>query len=525
MLTLHIIGPMRLIDEDGASYLPLGKKAQAVLALLAAGVEHRRARNWLQDKLWSDRGPKQGAASLRQSLTEIRKALGPYRDAVATTNGIVSLDARMIRVSSDPPETTLGTVELEPLHGLDVRDPEFEDWVRDFRVSFTRRAAPPAGSVPVQIAGPEPVLMLANDPGAKGLESWFGDEFGASIARALTDLGAIKHIGEGTAPGGPAHGLILSTRNHREDGVWHAMLRLKSLRDEQVVWSGTRSIKLTGGLPLEELETQELGQQAVVEILLWVARQTGQSGASVLTAKALRQIFSLNAEGLLQAEHLLSTAYEMEPRAVILAWKAFLRLTQIVEFHHSNAETLENEARDLITQAYRDAPNNAVVQAIAAQVRLLVDRDAKGALYFSKRGIDLDGANPLAWGYYALAMAHLGRQDKAHLSAKRARYLARSSPFVFWWDMLCCLTSLSAGHLNEATSFAENVRAVMPQYRPALRYLYPLYRAQSKMGSAGDVLADLIRAEPGFKLSNYQDDTYPVATLRKTPLVEVLNRL
>src|SRR5215475_7457303 len=75
-LVIQVIGPFRLLAHDGEDLTPLGRKARALLAILALTPTRRRSRPALQDKLWSDRGPEQGAASLRQTLTEIRKALG-----------------------------------------------------------------------------------------------------------------------------------------------------------------------------------------------------------------------------------------------------------------------------------------------------------------------------------------------------------------------------------------------------------------------------------------------------------------
>ena len=60
--------------------------------MLALSPDGKRARSWLQDKLWSARAPEQGAASLRQSLHELRLALGDDRDLVVADKFNVSLD-------------------------------------------------------------------------------------------------------------------------------------------------------------------------------------------------------------------------------------------------------------------------------------------------------------------------------------------------------------------------------------------------------------------------------------------------
>jgi DNA-binding SARP family transcriptional activator len=75
-LRICVIGAFRVLAPHHRQELtPGGRKARALLAILALTPTRRRSRSALQDKLWSDRGPEQGAASLRQTLSEIRRAL------------------------------------------------------------------------------------------------------------------------------------------------------------------------------------------------------------------------------------------------------------------------------------------------------------------------------------------------------------------------------------------------------------------------------------------------------------------
>jgi hypothetical protein len=157
MLTLELAGPFGLRDAAGNDLTPRCRKAQGLLALVATSRNLRRGRAWLQDKLWSDRGPEQGAASLRQCLTGIRAALGSHVDALRTDGGWVSLDPQRVRIVTDAPD---GDEEVEFLEGLDIRDPEFEHWLRDQRLHFFERAqarddreAIEADEVPAPLAG------------------------------------------------------------------------------------------------------------------------------------------------------------------------------------------------------------------------------------------------------------------------------------------------------------------------------------------------------------------------------------
>ncbi|MEO1456016.1 MAG: hypothetical protein AAFV49_00420, partial [Pseudomonadota bacterium] len=89
MLYVSLVGTVQIRDESGQMYTPSGRKTRGLVALLMFSKDFRRSRSWIQDKLWSDRGADQGAASLRQALTDLRRALGSYRDALITESGCI----------------------------------------------------------------------------------------------------------------------------------------------------------------------------------------------------------------------------------------------------------------------------------------------------------------------------------------------------------------------------------------------------------------------------------------------------
>src|SRR6516164_896850 len=136
-LVIRVIGAFRLLAHDGQDLTPLGRKARALLAILALTPTRRRSRPALQDKLWSDRGPEQGAASLRQTLTEIRRAFGArYRDCLVSDMRGVGLDPDRVIVDLDTADLSefASTVEAPLLlEDIDVADQEFEHWLRDRR--------------------------------------------------------------------------------------------------------------------------------------------------------------------------------------------------------------------------------------------------------------------------------------------------------------------------------------------------------------------------------------------------------
>ena len=162
-IVISVAGPLRVTRNDGSPIAPRSAKAQGLLVLVASAPGLRRSRAWLQDKLWSDRGPDQAAASMRQTLADIRRAWGGCRDCLVADAGWIGLDPDKVGVQIAPRREDLELSGEPPefAEGLDVRDPEFEDWIRDQRSAYAerfsvRRSPAEATDAPAGVARKEP---------------------------------------------------------------------------------------------------------------------------------------------------------------------------------------------------------------------------------------------------------------------------------------------------------------------------------------------------------------------------------
>ena len=80
LCSFFLLGPFSISDLNGMPMTPKAQKTCAMLAMLALSPRATRTRVWLRDKLWSDRGEEQGAASLRQALLDARRSFGGLSD-------------------------------------------------------------------------------------------------------------------------------------------------------------------------------------------------------------------------------------------------------------------------------------------------------------------------------------------------------------------------------------------------------------------------------------------------------------
>jgi DNA-binding SARP family transcriptional activator/tetratricopeptide (TPR) repeat protein len=133
---------------SGESVLPRSRKTRAVLAVLASVAPRPVLRTRLITLLWGRREREQAQGSLRQSVHELRLALGPRTGSLlkADRNHLALLDDRLwvdVHVLAAATVSRPGGLELfqrtllEDLVGI---DPAFDRWLQDERERLTRHA-------------------------------------------------------------------------------------------------------------------------------------------------------------------------------------------------------------------------------------------------------------------------------------------------------------------------------------------------------------------------------------------------
>jgi len=148
---LRVIGEFAL-SVDAAPVDLRNRKAQAIVAQLALCTPPVQSRERLADSLWSARGSEQARQSLRQTLHDLRRALGEAGGClVEVRRNEVSLAPGMLRVdlldligaveNCAPPPQGVDWSALRDaiLPGLDDVDPVFGDWLVARRATLLER--------------------------------------------------------------------------------------------------------------------------------------------------------------------------------------------------------------------------------------------------------------------------------------------------------------------------------------------------------------------------------------------------
>jgi TolB-like protein/DNA-binding SARP family transcriptional activator/Tfp pilus assembly protein PilF len=142
-----LLGPMQ-IHVGGQRVELSARKARALFAYLALRCGETVSRETLAGLLWGDREEEQARASLRQTLSAIRKALGDEAaKSLIATNEHVTLDSEAIfvdaveleqNVDASDTDDLVAVAELyrgELLEGLTLNEPEYDHWLSAERES------------------------------------------------------------------------------------------------------------------------------------------------------------------------------------------------------------------------------------------------------------------------------------------------------------------------------------------------------------------------------------------------------
>lgn len=516
---LSLYGRFTFVAADQSDIAPKSAKSQALIALLATGDHGSRGRLWLQKRLWPRSDPERAATSLRQALSEIRRALGRHRALLRSDRRSVSLDLSGIRLVDAAP----GAEFLEGV-GLSTADHGLGDWLQRQRSNGTASlVVPDTPTASRRPARPVIVFTTLSDRGSE-LEL-VEDIFVDCVARSLRETLLVDvHLDD--SPGIPESAFRVEVQAYKQGGARVGLrARINQGKPTVLVWSGMTSTQLHGAPPVEDLEIVSLGNQLIDALAdamtVKIAEVQEVRDANLLTRLAIRRVFCLRPDALIEADEMLARAQEMGPRALSGAWRAQLRLIQHVELHPQRSETLPEEARTFCTEALELEPLNSMVLAAVANSRLVLDKDVNACMELARRSVSLNPSNPLAWNSLATAKLYAGDIGEAHALAVRAQRMSSGSPFGHWWDFGRCLTAALNGRRDEAVQLAEAAHAMSPEFRPPLRYLTALYAAADRPDDALRVATRLKRLEPDFSFERMaRDGTYPISPLRWSGLLD-----
>ncbi len=564
---MFLLGPFALVDAAGRAVTPKSKKAQALLAMLALSARGSRSRIWLRDKLWSDRSDDQAAASLRQALLDIHKSLGPARGLLIADKNTVWLDMDRLVLDTDimvRSERSPDQITDELLEGIDIRDPEFEDWLTLERQNWYRRLdegqvhdvfeprqqpardiaghsallpltggmdAPRAAKL-TAIAGIAPPRLLADDgwqwimtlqppimTGAGDGGKIAAVRFQNLMAKAVTDTLAIgvtdlsfalpdrdESKQQITLP------ICLQLRLTFEGDVVLIELAMKHVINNRIHWLGSQTINRNQFERGEFGTASALISQAVDQLAYFQETQANDSRVSQdgLLIDAVNAIFRLSRGDLEEAERRLEEQIQYQPRSSTFAWLSFIRTFQVGQRYNALDAYLIEEAQAYARKALELDPQNSVSLALVGHVHSFLFCEYDYAADLFEKSIRLNPALPLSWDLYAMLHCYAGQPDKAVSMARWVQELGVYSPHKYYFDTTKCIAAALAGDHAAAIAAGEEALRARPNFNSLLRYLASSHAHFEDLGNARHYLQRLEAVEGGFSINAFRASGYPL---------------
>jgi tetratricopeptide (TPR) repeat protein len=288
------------------------------------------------------------------------------------------------------------------------------------------------------------------------------------------------------------------------------------------LWSGSASIPLETSFVSDAPRLQALINRSVENVGYYLSRIRSSSDPSRAFAgafEAVQRMFRIDLDEVDRADALLRSAYELDPKAVYLAWRAYARVFYVGEHLTVDRRPAVEEAEQLARRALEADPHNATVLALTSHVYSFILRNYPLGHELAELSVKSNPAHPLGHAFLGRAKSYLGDHEAGYRETRRGLELSGQAPYRYSLHTLCGMTALLSGRFEEAVRASEMACALAPNYRPPQRSLVPLYLSLGQRGKARDAFERLRRLEPTFSLDAMRESSYPSAGIRASGLL------
>ncbi|MDQ0513536.1 hypothetical protein [Ancylobacter amanitiformis] len=520
--SIKVLGAFDVLDCEGRSVRPSGRKDCALLAMLALSRNYRQTRTWLQERLWGDRGPAQGAASLRQSLTTLRDTFNGDAEALCADRTWVWLDPRFFDFDHIAPGA-----RGEILCGLDLREEGFNDWLRECRAEFDARdrrwGLVEAPGQPDRRWYLDQPVGSAEDMRLAGVCDFICD----SLMEALSVIGlhaAIDRREANCAPVPRATDMIVRMRAFRfgagcavslsvTDGF--GSLKWQVRREiERRQWRDVRSVQVEIAQLFQDFALRT--EAGSLRGARWSAHANG--------CQALMGMLVPGSVPLSDIVRCSEAAIAASEKGVYHALLGSAHLLLYGEREKLTAPDVDEVMRSIRT-ALNLSPENGLVQALAGHSYGFVARDLDRNAAMTREAVRLLPGSGACWNYHAISLVYCGRFSEAVRAAAHAVWLCRGTMAQPMAQSTELFARLMNGDARGAIRVGEASLNAMV-FRPTIVDLMTAYAREGRMRDGQEKLRLFVRREPELSVDLLKSPDYPIVNaMHRAAVVEAAGQL
>ena len=518
-LEVNLFGACIVRSAGQPAYEITGAKHRALFALLATAPFGRRTRSFLQDTLWGTSCFDSGRQSLRRALSDIKTVMGAdYERLLRVNNSEIGLDLTAVHFIGRP-----GGGEF--LEGLDIRDAEFNDWLRGIRQSpeqlfalFSASSQPPPKSILPTIA----VLPFRLVQG-EGQHAILGDWLAEEVCRSLSRSGLLAVISHLSARELSATTLELA-RVRAALGVDYFVAGSLRVADHgatldadcidaasgRILWTRQFSSKLgdfmgTESAPVTEV-VRSIGQTIASEAVQHVhGRAIASLEDHYLLVAGVGLMHQLKLSSFARSRELIEEAIRRAPRAAEAhAWLAEWYVMSVFNGWTTDRARDTQLAQDSTARALDIEGENSFCLTIDGVVNnnLLMRLDV--AEHRFNAALDRNPNEAMAWLLSGVLYAYRDEGEEAVRRVDTALRRSPVDPFGYFYDSLASAAYIAAEDYASALTLADRSLLKNDRHLSTLRAKICALHYLGRTDEARLVATELMRRQPDFSLTAYK---------------------
>jgi TolB-like protein len=275
----------------------------------------------------------------------------------------------------------------------------------------------------------------------------------------------------------------------------------------EVVWSGRFDRPASDLLALQDDIAAETVARIDPELLLHESRRlsawpAGDATAYELMLRAIPAIYRLDEPGYRVAGAWLRDAAALAPdNGSIHAWWACWHAFLVGQGWADDPLESMREASRLADRAVSLDPFCARALSVAGYVRsFILHRSIDETIALHERALALNPNLPFAWAVSALTLSYAGEHLAALERGQQAKRLSPFDPHSFFFDNALMVPLLMLRRFEQTVELGRAAAALNPAMSSTLKGLLSALGHLGRGVEAADVLAQLLRLEPGFTL-------------------------
>ncbi|MEM1274737.1 MAG: hypothetical protein AAGF88_13045 [Pseudomonadota bacterium] len=513
-LELQLFGSFFCRWSDGEPLEVRGAKHRALLAILATAPNGTHTRAWVRETLWMLSGEDLGRASLRRSLSDLRKLFGAEFDRLFRTSNIdIQLNLDHVDLIGDAADGIF-------LDGLSLAEPGFRDWLKQKRHHYKRDSgamllAARAGVAPKLAILPFLPRMRTED------ERHLADLLAMEISRTMSRSRLIDVICHLSSRRLNARVLDLTEIRETlgfdyvvygsvflEDGVFRVAADLADAESGRLIWSEDFGGKMRELVSGQTNMVADISRRIGHGVLTASVELAQSRPASDIQSHALLMSAVTLMHGLHKPDFLRSKAYleelisRMPDQAALHAWLAKWYILAASQGWSAAGRT-QQLAVDSASRALDHDPKCAFSLAVDGMVHSHSGSDDATVVDRFEQSLQTDPNQALAWLLYSRHQMFLGNGEEALAFADRACMLSPYDPHQYFYDLLRACAKSVCGDYEGALELADASLSANPRHTSTHRVKTIALASMGREAEARAAADQLLRWEPGLTIRSY----------------------